>query len=60
MYLTKLMESNCDSTKKEIGVSYQKVVSAAHIKKLDEWGNTEFSMPGLHFSTNLKDIPYIN
>ena len=25
-----------------------------------ECGNTEFSMLGLHFSTNLKDIPYIN
>ena len=25
-----------------------------------EWGKTEFSMLGLRFSTNLKDIPYIN
>ena len=25
-----------------------------------EWGNTELSILGQHFSTNLKDIPYIN
>ena len=31
-----------------------------NIKLKLEWGNTEFSMLGLHFSTNLKDIPHIN